>query len=175
MSDPDTISADYSLRPGELTDTLALLVEARQPAIVWGPPGCAKSRIARQVTANAGREYIDARALLLDPVDLRGIPWRDGHDRTRRALPASLPLSDADGRWLVNLEELPSAVPMVQAALYQLVLDRYGVVREWWLHFATDEIVRTYLSSEAFTERGSFAAAEAGAEKARAYVAACAA
>ena len=28
------------------------------------------------------------------------------------------------GRWLINLEELPSAVPMVQAALYQLVLDR---------------------------------------------------
>ena len=124
MPDPDTFSADYSLRPGELADTLALLVEARQPAIVWGPPGCAKSQIARQVAADAGREYIDVRALLLDPVDLRGIPWRDGHDRTRWAPPAFLPPSDADGRWLVNLEELPSAVPMVQAALYQLVLDR---------------------------------------------------
>ena len=79
MPDPDTISADYSLRPGELADTLALLVEARQPAIVWGPPGCAKS----QVAADTGREYIDIRALLLDPVDLRGIPWRDSADRTR--------------------------------------------------------------------------------------------
>ena len=122
MPDPDTISADYSLRPGELADTLTLLVEARQPAIVWGPPGCAKSQIAQQVADRAGREYIDVRALLLDPVDLRGIPWRDGHDRTRWAPPAFLP--PADGRWLVNLEELPSAVPMVQAALYQLVLDR---------------------------------------------------
>ena len=124
MSDADTISADYTLRPSELADTLALLVEARQPAIVWGPPGCAKSQIARQVAANSGRQYIDVRALLLDPVDLRGIPWRDDHDRTRWAPPAFLPPSDADGRWLVNLEELPSAVPMVQAALYQLVLDR---------------------------------------------------
>ena len=124
MSDPDPISAEYSLRPSELADTLALLVEARQPAIVWGPPGCAKSQIVQQVVAQAGREYIDVRALLLDPVDLRGIPWRDGHDRTRWAPPAFLPPSDADGRWLVNLEELPSAAPMVQAALYQLVLDR---------------------------------------------------
>ena len=124
MTDPDTISADYSLRPSELAETLALLVEARQPAIVWGPPGCAKSRIAQQVAADAGREYIDVRALLLDPVDLRGIPWRDGTDRTRWAPPAFLPPSDRDGRWLINLEELPSAVPMVQAALYQLVLDR---------------------------------------------------
>ena len=57
-------------------------------------------------------------------MDLRGIPWRDGTDRTRWAPPAFLPPSDDPGRWLINLEELPSAVPMVQAALYQLVLDR---------------------------------------------------
>ena len=124
MTDPDTISADYTLRPSELADTLALLVEARQPAVVWGPPGSAKSDIAQQVAADAGREYVDVRALLLDPVDLRGIPWRDGADRTRWAPPSFLPPSDDPGRWLINLEELPSALPMVQAALYQLVLDR---------------------------------------------------
>ena len=124
MTDPDTISADYTLRPSELADTLALLVEARQPAVVWGPPGSAKSDIAQQVAAATGREYVDVRALLLDPVDLRGIPWRDGADRTRWAPPSFLPPSDDPGRWLINLEELPSALPMVQAALYQLVLDR---------------------------------------------------
>ena len=70
----DTIFADYSLRPSELASTLALLVEARQPVVVWGAPGCAKSQIAQQVAAEAGREYVDVRALLLDPVDLRGIP-----------------------------------------------------------------------------------------------------
>ena len=77
-----------------------------------------------RVRPQAGREYVDVRALLLDPVDLRGIPWRDGADRTRWAPPAFLPPSDADGSWLINLGELPSALPMVQAALYQLVLDR---------------------------------------------------
>ena len=97
---------------------------ARQPCIVWGPPGAAKSQIAQQVAAAASRQYVDVRALLLDPVDLRGIPWRDGADRTRWAPPAFLPPSDDTGRWLINLEELPSALPMVQAALYQLVLDR---------------------------------------------------
>ena len=51
-------------------------------------------------------------------------PWRDGADRTRWAPPAFLPPTDDPGRWLINLEELPSAVQMVQAALYQLVLDR---------------------------------------------------
>ncbi|MCY3767965.1 MAG: MoxR family ATPase [Gammaproteobacteria bacterium] len=120
----DSISADYTLRPAELASTLALLVEARQPAIVWGPPGAAKSQIARQVARDTGCRYVDVRALLLDPVDLRGIPWRDASDRTRWAPPAFLPPGDDPGRWLINLEELPSAVPMVQAALYQLVLDR---------------------------------------------------
>ncbi len=118
------ISADYTLPPSDLATTLALMVEARQPVIVWGPPGCAKSEIAQQVAASADREYVDVRALLLDPVDLRGIPWRDTDGRTRWAPPAFLPPEDSDRAFLINLEELPSAVPMVQAALYQLVLDR---------------------------------------------------
>jgi len=124
MTVPEKISADYTLRPSELSQVLALLVEARQPVVVWGPPGAAKSQIAQQVAAATNRQYVDVRALLLDPVDLRGIPWRDASDRTRWAPPAFLPPSDDAGRWLINLEELPSAVPMVQAALYQLVLDR---------------------------------------------------
>ena len=107
MTDPDTISADYSLRPSELASTLALLVEARQPVVVWGAPGCAKSQIAQQVAAQAGREYVDVCALLLDPVDLRGIPWRDGADRTRWAPPAFLPPSDADGSWLITWRNCP--------------------------------------------------------------------
>ena len=124
MTQPATISADYTLRPSELAATLALLVEARQPAMVWGPPGSAKSMIAQQVAADGGREYVDVRALLLDPVDLRGIPWRDAADRTRWAPPVFLPPTDDTGLWLINLEELPSCVPMVQAALYQLALER---------------------------------------------------
>ena len=38
MTDPDTISADYTLRPSELAATLAILVEARQPTLVWDRP-----------------------------------------------------------------------------------------------------------------------------------------
>ena len=96
MTQPDTISADYTLRPGELTAVLTLLVEARQPCIVWDPPGAAKSRIAQQVAAGANRQYVDVRALLLEPVDLRGIPWRVGADRTRWRRPI---LTSSRPRW----------------------------------------------------------------------------
>ncbi|MCY4557665.1 MAG: MoxR family ATPase [Chloroflexi bacterium] len=124
MTDPDTISADYTLRPSELAATLKVLVEARQPVMVWGAPGCGKSEVAQQVAAEGGRTYYDVRALLLDPVDLRGIPWRDDDNRTRWAPPDFLPPTDSTALYLVNLEELPSGVPMVQAALFQLVRDR---------------------------------------------------
>ena len=124
MTDPVSIAADYSLKPSQLAATLAVLVEARQPAMIWGPPGCAKSMVAQQVASRARRTYVDVRALLLDRVDLMGIPWRDSAGRTRWAPPSFLPPSDDTGLWLINLEELPSAVPMVQAALYQLALDR---------------------------------------------------
>ncbi|MXY38652.1 MAG: AAA family ATPase, partial [Rhodospirillaceae bacterium] len=53
MTDSVTISADYTLRPSELVATLTLLVEARQPVLVTGAPGCAKSALARQVAAEA--------------------------------------------------------------------------------------------------------------------------
>ena len=56
--------------------------------------------IAQQVAADGGREYVDVRALLLDPVDLRGIPWRDAADRTRWAPPVFLPPTGDTGLWL---------------------------------------------------------------------------
>ncbi|MDE0105421.1 MAG: hypothetical protein OXN89_23845, partial [Bryobacterales bacterium] len=49
MTLPENISADYTLRPSELASVLTVLVEARQPTIVTGPPGSAKSQIAQQV------------------------------------------------------------------------------------------------------------------------------
>ena len=86
-------------------------VPRKQPVMVWGGPGCGKSEVAQQVAAEGGRTYYDVRALLLDPVDLRGIPWRDDDNRTRWAPPDFLPPTDSTALYLVNLEELPSGVP----------------------------------------------------------------
>ena len=129
MTEPDTISADYSLRPSELASTLALLVEARQPVVVWGAPaGCAKSQIAQQVAAQAGRyEYVDVRALLLDPVDraarhpVAGLrPKRRPHPLGRR-VPCFPAARSRRGRKLADQSckrNCPRLLPMVQAALY---------------------------------------------------------
>ena len=118
-----TLSADYTLKPSQLATTLAALIDLRQPVMIWGPPGCAKSQIARQVAAATGRIYIDVRTLLLDPVDLRGLPAII-NGRTVWMPPSFLPPTDSTDRYLINLEELPSCVPMLQAALYQITLER---------------------------------------------------
>ena len=120
----NTLAADYSLAPNELATALEQLIGEQQPTMVWGAPGVGKSAIATQVADKLGLTYVDVRALLIDPVDLRGIPWRDENDMTRWAPPTFLPPQKSDKGFLINLEELPSAVPMVQAALYQLVHDR---------------------------------------------------
>ena len=120
----NTLAADYSLPPDELAIALEQLVQAKQPTMVWGAPGVGKSAIATQVAKKLNLTYVDVRALLIDPVDLRGIPWRDENNMTRWAPPTFLPPEHSTEGFLINLEELPSAVPMVQAALYQLVHDR---------------------------------------------------
>ena len=39
MTDPDTIFADYTLRPSELAEALSLLARSQQPVIVCNGDG----------------------------------------------------------------------------------------------------------------------------------------
>jgi hypothetical protein len=99
---------------------LQTLTEAKQPVFIWGGPGLGKSSIVKKLAAVRSIPLQDVRALLLDPVDLRGLPYvADG--RSKWAIPDFLP---ADGAGILFLDELNAAPAMVQAAFYQLVLDR---------------------------------------------------
>ncbi len=68
-----------------------------------------------------GRELVDIRAVLLDPVDLRGLPSVGGDGTAHWCPPSFLP---TEGEGILFLDELNAAPPLVQAACYQLVLDR---------------------------------------------------
>ena len=119
------------MRPHDLTRALAALVPTRRPVYLWGPPGCGKSSVIKQVAQDLGLELLDVRATLLDPVDLRGLPTvADGV--AAWCPPAFLPRA---GRGLLFLDELAQAPPSVQAACLQLVLDRqlgeYTLPDEW--------------------------------------------
>lgn len=95
---------------------LRALVSARQPVFIWGGPGIGKSSIVAQLANSLKLSLRDIRALLLDPVDLRGLPYLE-NGRSKWAIPDFLP---NDGEGILFLDELNAASGMVQAAFYQL-------------------------------------------------------
>ena len=146
-------NANYAtITPGQLLKDMPVLYASAirrgdiglQPAkILWGPPGIGKSEVVRQmadkVAELTGKKSVVTMAslLLMSPVDLRGIPTKDevtvtGADgvevkeqvaRWLRPLIFQMDPSDDVINWLF-LDELASAPPNVQAAAYQIVLDR---------------------------------------------------
>ncbi len=120
------------MKPSEIIKSLQLISLKKLPVFIWGPPGIGKSDIVRQVARNNNLNLVDIRALLLDPVDLRGLPRITDEGTSVWCPPCFLP---NNGRGLLFLDELNAAPPLVQAACYQLVLDRklgeYSLPEGW--------------------------------------------
>lgn len=108
------------MRPKHISEALQSLIPVGQPVFIWGPPGVGKSQVVARAAADMGVALTDIRAVLLDPVDLRGLPTIEA-GAARWCPPSFLPQS---GRGVLFLDELNAAPPLVQAACYQLVLDR---------------------------------------------------
>ena len=109
------------MKASSVLDALRVLVAARRPVFVWGSPGVGKSSVVRQLAETLKVRLQDVRALLLDPVDLRGLPFLGTDGRSKWATPEFLP---QNGSGILFLDELNAAPAMVQASCYQLVLDR---------------------------------------------------
>jgi MoxR-like ATPase len=108
------------MRPSALAMALAALMLTRRPIYLWGLPGVGKSSLIHQAAQQASLDLLDLRAVLLDPVDLRGLP-RIHNDL---ALWCPLAFLPKDGAGVLFLDELAQAPPLVQAACLQLTLDR---------------------------------------------------
>lgn len=112
------------MRPSHVCEALHHLVRIRQPVFLWGPPGVGKSRLVADVARRQGRKLYDLRAVLLDPVDLRGLPRISDEGITSWCVPEFLPHPQDTEEGILFLDELNAAPPLVQAACYQLILDR---------------------------------------------------
>jgi MoxR-like ATPase len=89
---------------------------------LWGAPGVGKSSIVKAIAEQKEIAFIDLRLALMDPTDLKGIPFYDKESHTALwAPPAFLP---REGEGILFLDELNSAAPAVQSSAYQLILDR---------------------------------------------------
>jgi len=100
--------------------------------MLWGPPGVGKSQgvreIAHIIEKKTDKKVVitDVRLLLFNPVDLRGIPTAN-EDKTLAVWLKPKIFQMEDGKDVVNilfLDEISAAPPSVQAAAYQITLDR---------------------------------------------------
>lgn len=108
------------MKPSLIFESLKLAYAIKQPVFIWGPPGAGKTQVVNQFEFMLSLPVTDFRAVLFDPVDLRGLPFLKG-GRSKWAPPEFLP-TKGDG--ILFIDELNAAPPLVQAACYQLVLDR---------------------------------------------------
>ena len=96
---------------------------------MWGPPGIGKSDIVAQITNSFSNSHlIDIRLSLWEPTDIKGIPYFDSNSGTMVwGAPSELPSQEFAAQYdhiVLFLDEMNSAAPAVQAAAYQLILNR---------------------------------------------------
>jgi hypothetical protein len=121
---------DLQVKPSQTFSIVSRAIHANQPIFIWGAPGIGKSDIANQITQSLeGNNYlIDMRLALMEPTDLRGYPFRNPEtNQMEWAPPADLPSADFASQYdtiVLFMDELNSAPPSVQAAAYQLILNR---------------------------------------------------
>jgi hypothetical protein len=118
------ISANRTVTPNEAKKSLRKCLNKKRPVFMWGAPGIGKSDIVRQIASETNRNVIDVRLPLWEPTDIKGIPYYNAQENTMSwAAPAELP-SDPECTDVLFLDELNAAPPAVQAAAYQLILNR---------------------------------------------------
>lgn len=126
----------------ELYKQLEVLLISDVPVFIHGSPGIGKSYIVNDIAKRNDLELVDVRLSQLDAVDLRGIPTIT-NNQTVWMPPVFLPL-DENSSGILFLDELNSASLSVQAAIYQLVLDRkigeYSLPKNWKIVCAGNKI-----------------------------------
>jgi hypothetical protein len=100
----------------------------KRPIFLWGPPGIGKSDVVHQIADDLDAYVIDVRLSLWEPTDIKGIPYFDSNSNTMVwAPPGELPSKEFAAQHksiVLFLDEMNSAAPAVQAAAYQLILNR---------------------------------------------------
>jgi hypothetical protein len=100
----------------------------KRPVFLWGPPGIGKSELVESITDEMGGHMIDLRLGQMDPTDIRGIPFYNKDNGLMDwAPPIDLPSEELASQYPVIVlffDEMNSAAPSVQAAAYQLILNR---------------------------------------------------
>ena len=120
--------AHRTVSPNQAKKSITRAFKTKRPLFLWGPPGIGKSDIIHQIGDLMNAHVIDVRLSLWEPTDIKGIPYYAANDNKMVwAAPAELPdaeLAKKHDYIILFLDEMNSAAPAVQAAAYQLILNR---------------------------------------------------
>jgi len=118
-----------TVSPNGAKKSIKHAMKKKRPIFLWGPPGIGKSEVVEQITDSFSNSHlIDIRLSLWEPTDIKGIPYFDSNTGTMVwGAPSELPTEEFAAQYdyiVLFLDEMNSAAPSVQAAAYQLILNR---------------------------------------------------
>ena len=118
-----------TVSPNGAKNSIKHALKKQRPIFLWGPPGIGKSEIVAQICDSLPKSHlIDIRLSLWEPTDIKGIPYFDSNSGTMVwGAPSELPSEEFAAQFdhiILFLDEMNSAAPSVQAAAYQLILNR---------------------------------------------------
>jgi hypothetical protein len=100
----------------------------KRPMFLWGPPGIGKSELVADIAEELKGYMIDLRLGQMEPTDIRGIPfYNKDNGKMDWEEPVDLPTEEFAAGYpivILFLDEMNSSAPSVQAAAYQLILNR---------------------------------------------------
>ena len=121
-------TATRTITPNNAKTSIRHALTKKRPIFLWGPPGIGKSDIVHQIGEYMEAHVIDVRLSLWEPTDIKGIPYYSANENKMVwAPPVELPdaeFAKSHKNIILFLDEMNSAAPAVQAAAYQLILNR---------------------------------------------------
>jgi hypothetical protein len=122
------LSDNHTITSVQARKSILKAFSKKRPVFLWGPPGIGKSDVVAEIAAELGGAIIDLRMAQMEPTDIRGIPFfNKDNGKMDWAPPVDLPDEEFASQYpivVLFLDEMNSAPPSVQAAGYQLILNR---------------------------------------------------
>jgi len=128
MSNQNQVIETRTCTPNGALAAVRRCFKTKRPIFLWGQPGIGKSEIVEQLASEMGGYLIDLRLGQMDPTDIRGIPYFNKEAGVMDwAPPVELPSEELAAQYpvvVLFLDEMNTAAQSVQAAAYQLILNR---------------------------------------------------